>query len=191
MKNYSEPLSVLQKILQNWLIGKAVHLKEHRFRDSDLEEPFQGEDDFTILNGNVKSGLNVEVSTKIKDKAITSCWSNLNLEENEQESTMKIVMPPKIIKRGRPKGTKFTVISLPFQMKPNLGTKKGITCFSKLKPFEKDSFILECFVKLSVAFNALNRSRLIQAPALITNVIRLSDSIRDEESVNIERIERF
>ena len=174
MKNYGEPLSVLQKILQNWLIDKAVHLKEH---DSDLEEPFQGEDDFTILNGNVKSGLNVEMSTKVKDKAITSCWSNLNLEEHEQESTMKIVMPPKIIKRGRPKGTKFTVITLPFPMKPNLGTKKGITCFSKLKPFGKGSFILECFVKLSVAFNALNGYRLIQAPALTANVIKLSDSI--------------
>ena len=68
---------------------------------------------------------------------------------------------------------------------------KGITCFSKLKPFEKGSFILECFVKLSVAFNALNGSRLIQAPALTTNVIRLSDSIQDEESVNIERVERY
>ena len=69
---------------------------------------------------------------------------------------MKIVMPPKMIKRGWPKGAEVTVIGLPSQKKPNLGTKKGITCFSKLKPFEKDRFILECLVKPSVAFNALN-----------------------------------
>ena len=61
-----------------------------------------------------------------------------------------------MIKRGWPKGAEVTVTGLPSQKKPNLGTKKGITCFSKLKPFEKDRFILECLVKPSVAFNALN-----------------------------------
>ena len=77
------------------------------------------------------------MSTTVKDEAITSPGSNLNLEEKEEEFTMKIVMPPKIIKRGQPKGAEITVIGLPSQKKPNLGTKKGITCFSKLKPFKK------------------------------------------------------
>ena len=150
MKVYSQSLSVLEKILQNWLLGKAVQLKEH---DSNLEEQFQDEDNFTILNGNVESSLNVEMSTKVKDKAITSRWSNLNLEEKEEESTIKMVMPPKIIKRRRSKGTEVTVISLHFKKKPNLGTKKGIKRFSKLKPIELYSLILECFIKPSVAFD--------------------------------------
>ena len=69
----------------------------------------------------------------VKDEAITLPGSNLNLEENEEESTMKIVMESNIIKRGRPKGAEVTVRGLPSQKKPNLGTKKGITCFSELK----------------------------------------------------------
>ena len=70
--------------------------------------------------------------------AMTSSGSNLNLEEKEEESAMKIAMPQKIIKTGWPKGAEVTVVGLISQKKPNLGTKKGITCFSKLKPFEKD-----------------------------------------------------
>ena len=102
-----------------------------------LEEPFQDEDNFAILNDNIKNLLDVEMSTTIKDEAITSPGSNLNLEEKEEESIMKIVMPPKIIKKGQSKGEKVTVTGLPSQKKPNLGTIKGITCFSKQKPFEK------------------------------------------------------
>ena len=127
MKFYRQRLSVLQKILQNWLISKDVQLKGH---DSDSEEPFQDEDNFTILNDNIKSLLDVEMSKAVKNEAITSPGSNSNLEEKEEESTMKIVMPPKIIKRGRPKGAEVTVIGLTSQKKPNLGTKKRITCFS-------------------------------------------------------------
>ena len=110
-------------------------MKEH---DSDSEEPFQDEDNFTIFNGNIKNFLDVEMSTTVKDEAIKSPGSYSNLEEKEEESTMKIVVLPKIIKRGRPKGAEVTVIGLPSQKRPNLGTKKGITYFSKLKPFDKD-----------------------------------------------------
>ena len=155
-------------------MGKEVQLKDH---DCDSEEPFQDEDNFTILNDNNKNLLDVEMSTTVKDEAITSPGSNSNLEEKEEESTMKIVMPPKISKRGRPKGAEVTDIGLPSQKKPNLGTKKGTTCLSKLKPFEKDRFILECFVKPSVAFNALNGSRLVEATGITTNIIRLSHGI--------------
>ena len=87
----------MQKILQNWLIYKELQLKEH---DSDLEEPFQDEDNFTIFNDNIKNLLNVEMSTTVKDEAITLPGSYSNLEEKKEESTMKTVMPPKIIKRG-------------------------------------------------------------------------------------------
>ena len=92
MKVYSQNLIVLQKILQNWLMGKEVQLKEHV---SDLKEPFEDKHNFAILNDN--NLLDVEMSRAVTDEAIASPWSNLNLEEKEKESTMKIVMPPKII----------------------------------------------------------------------------------------------
>ena len=46
---------------------------------------------------------------------------------------------------------------------------------------------LECFVKASVLFNAPNGSRLVKAPDIKTNVMRLADSIRDEDIKRIER----
>ena len=75
-------------------MGKEVQLKEHV---SDLKDPFQDKDNFAILNDNINNLLDVEMSRAVTDEAIASPWSNLNLEEKEKESTMKIVMPPKII----------------------------------------------------------------------------------------------
>ena len=52
-------------------------------------------------------------------------------------------------------------------------------------------FILECFVKPSITFNALNSSRLVEATDRTTNVIRLSDGIQYEASISIRRIDRY
>ena len=68
MKVYRKRLSVVHKIPQNWLIGKDVQLKEPV---SNSKEPFQDEDNFTILNGNIKNFLDVEMSTVVKDEGIT------------------------------------------------------------------------------------------------------------------------
>ena len=135
--------------------------------------------------------VDVEISTTVKDEAIASPGSNLNVEEKEEKSTMKTVMPLKITKRRWPKGAEVTAIGLSSQKRPNLGTRNGITCFPKLKPFEEDRFILECFVKPLVAFNALNGSRLIEATDITTKAIRLSDGVQDEVSISIKKIERF
>ena len=43
--------------------------------------------------------VDVEISTTVKDEAIASPGSNLNVEEKEEKSTMKTVMPLKITKR--------------------------------------------------------------------------------------------
>ena len=59
-------------------------------------------------------------------------------------------------------------------------------CYYKLKPFEKERFILECLLKPSVAFNALNGSRPVEATDITTNVIRISNDIRDETSIELK-----
>ena len=46
-------------------------------------------------------------------------------------------------------------------------------------------------MKPSVTFNALNDSRLVEVTDITTNVIRLSNGIRDEETIDIKRIERY
>ena len=85
-------------------------------------------------------------------------------------------------KSGQPKG----VIGVPSQKKPILGTKNGVMCYYKLKPFEKDRFILECLLKPSVAFNALNGSRSVEATDITTNDIGISNDIRDETSIELK-----
>ena len=63
-----------------------------------LKKSFQDENNFTILNDNVKRGLDLQMSAKVKDGTIKLLGSNLNLEKKELESTMKIVMSPQKIK---------------------------------------------------------------------------------------------
>ena len=45
-------------------------------------------------------------------------------------------------------------------------------------------------MKPSVTFNALNGSRSVEATDITTNVIRISNDIRDETSIDIKRIEK-
>ena len=81
-------------------------------------------------------------------------WGQFEFRGKGEKYTIKITwrVIPRMIKRERSKGTEVTVLSLPSQKKTSLEIKKGITCFSKLKLFEKDRFILECFVKPLVVF---------------------------------------
>ena len=46
-------------------------------------------------------------------------------------------------------------------------------------------------MKPSVAFNALNGPRLVEATNITINVTGLSDGIRDEESIDIKRVEIY
>ena len=59
---------------------------------------------------------------------------------NEDREKLEIVMPPKMSKRGWPKGAETTVIGLP--KKKQSCSKKPLP-FSRLGPKEKDRIILE------------------------------------------------
>ena len=52
-------------VLRKWLVGEEVELKEHI---SNLKEPFQDEDNFAILNDNIKNPQDVEMSITVKDE---------------------------------------------------------------------------------------------------------------------------
>ena len=65
MTVYSQRFSILQEILRNWLMSKEAELKEHI---SNLKEPCQDEDNFAILNGNIKNLQDVEMSITVKDE---------------------------------------------------------------------------------------------------------------------------
>ena len=70
-------------------------------------------------------------------------------------------MPPKMLKRGRPKGAEVTVIGLP-RIKNARQEKGGVGPFAKLRAKEKDRILLECFVSPKVAKESLLGSSLHQ-----------------------------
>ena len=108
--------------------------------------------------------------------------------ENEHE-LKKIKMPPVMLKRGRPKGADVTVIGLP-KVKKLKSNKRGLIPFSKIKADEKNRIILECLVSPLVARQALD-GKLITPENIETNIKMIPDLIRDNENVDVYRIERY
>ena len=73
----------------------------------------------------------------------------------------EIKMPPKMMKRGRPKGAEVTVIGMSKAKKRKVDGSTLLP-FQKLKPCEKERVILECVTKNRVvAAEALNERRLL------------------------------
>ena len=114
------------------------------------------------------------------------------MRKHEKTELSKIKMPPKMLKRGKPKGAELTVIKLPSSKKSKRNNiKPSITPFIKLKGTEKDRIILECVVSPSAAKNALKGVLLIGAEEIKTNINEISVLIRDDNYVDFNRIEKY
>ena len=97
-------------------------------------------------------------------------------------------MPPKMKKKGRPRGTETTVIGLP-QAKEQIGVISKSKPFSKLSLLEKDKVILECFTNKVHVVAAIDGSRLLPIDDLFSfNAI--PDTARDE-NIDIHRVEKY
>ena len=103
------------------------------------------------------------------------------MKKHEETELSKIEMPPKMLKRGKPKAAELTVIGLPFSKKSKRNNvKPSIAPFIKLKSIEKDRIIVECVVSSSVARNALKGVLFIGTEEIKINLNEISDLIRDE-----------
>jgi len=97
-------------------------------------------------------------------------------------------MPPKSLKRGRPKGAEVTVIGLP---RSKLKKKQNkITPFSKLSPSEKDRQILSFVTSEIAAAESLAGKRLLKEEDILS-LHEISDAIKDNENIDINRIQRY
>ena len=96
-------------------------------------------------------------------------------------------MPPKMKKKGRPRGTETTVIGLS-QAKQKRGVISKPKPFSKLSPLEKDRIILECFTKKVHVVAAIDGSRLLPIDDLF-GFNAIPDTARDE-NFDIHRVEK-
>ena len=97
-------------------------------------------------------------------------------------------MPPKMKKKGKPRGAETTVIGLP-QAKKQRGFISKPKPFSKLSPLEKDRVILECFTNKVNVVATTDGSRLLPIDDLSGfNVI--PDTICNE-NIDIHRVEKY
>ena len=124
-----------------------------------------------------------------KEKLSTSISSPDSIKAEERFTKIKI--PPRMKKRGRPKGAELTAIGLPSSKKTKRNNSKNmIVPFIKLKIAEKDKILLECVVYPSTANNAL-KGVLVTKEKLISDLNTISDLLRDEKYVDLHRIEKY
>ena len=97
-------------------------------------------------------------------------------------------MPPKMKKKGRPRGAETTVIGL-LQVKKQRGVISKPKPFSKLNPLEKDRVILECFPNKVHVVAAIDGSRHLPIDDLF-GFNAISDTARDE-NIDIHRVEKY
>ena len=97
-------------------------------------------------------------------------------------------MPPKMKKKGRPRGTETTVIGLP-QAKKQRSVISKSKPFSKLIPLEKDRVILECFTNKVYVVAAIDGLRLLPIDDLF-GFNAIPDTARDENT-DIDRVEKY
>ena len=97
------------------------------------------------------------------------------MKKHEETELRKIKMPPKMLKRGKPKSADLAVTGLQSSKKSKRNDfKLSIRPFIKLKGIERDRIILECAVSSLFARNAL-KGVLIGAEEIKTNINEISD----------------
>lgn len=101
-----------------------------------------------------------------------------------------IRMPPKMVKRGRPKGAELTVIGLPKSKRRKEESNKLLP-FSKLHPDDKSRIILECLSSQLAAAEALSGKRLLNEEDVKCNIHLITDTIRDTQNVDVHRVQKY
>ena len=96
-------------------------------------------------------------------------------------------MPPKMKKKGRPRGAETIVIGLP-QAKKQRSVISKSKPFSKLIPLEKDRVILQCFTNKVYVVAAIDGLRLLPIDDLF-GFNAIPDTARDE-NIDIHRLEK-
>lgn len=149
------------------------------------------------------SGVGEETSTtteSLKELNEERPWNNTKqgqkaekdpdeLVEDSQTLLSNIKMPPKMLKRGRPKGAEMTVIGLP-KAKKKKEKNDNIKPFCKLTPVEKDTAILRSLTSDLTASEALMGKRILRIDDL-NSLHEIPDSIQDKENLDIYRVQKY
>ena len=131
---------------------------------------------------------------------VSNCLQGLEVSKPAESSTESapnrkseygfIKMPPKIKKRGRPKGAELTVIGLP-KCKKKKDDEHKLLPFCKLQPGEKSRIILECLTGKLAAVACLSGKRLLSDDEVQSNIQLIPDTVRDKENIDIDRVQKY
>ena len=192
MSPYENRHEQLQKILEQWQRGEEVVV----FANDDFNEP---PDDVNPNLMEVDSRIPPSAETHINDSLpmnivnlaefsdTSSVISNLKNQSPEEKLDInEISMPPKMKRKGRPKGEETTIAGIP--KKKKLSTKP--TPYAKLLPKEKCKFILRRLVNASAAESALGKVKLLTSSNVRKSLL-IPDSFRDENSLDIQRVQIY
>ena len=179
----------MQTILSKWQRGEDVVLFEGDL--ADCIETIPDNISVTIDECELEIQKTLEKDTPQKiAKEFTNKSTDELVAENKGNSfpdLNDIKMPPKMMKRGRPKGAETTAIGLPATKKRK---NKNMLPFEKLPPEEKNRFIL-----LNLKHDQQRTVQALEGMLLLSednikpfNI--LPDSLRDE-CIDIFRVEKF
>jgi len=188
MKTFNQRRSVLESIVNSWKHGREVTVfdNEDMHIDDNVIDECEGKQSSELIFDEdvpiVKSEKPIHEHTK-KDEP----HPNDNPQSPKSEIA-EIKMPPKTLKRGRPKGAEVTVIGLP---KTKIKKRHNhLTPFSKLSPSAKDRQILSFVTSEVAAAESLAGKRLLKEEDLLS-LHEISDAIKDNENIDINRIQRY
>lgn len=213
MPTFKRRYEVLDSLVKNWKQGHEVIVQElgretgtktdkkakvplelvkENKQTGNGNEGERGAEDEPVSDVNENTGQTCELKNDSKKWILRENSVQTNDEErNDMKSPdfSKIKMPPKILKRGRPKGAEVTVIGLP-RKKKKAESQNNLLPFKKLNPIEKDRMILGSLSRSHAVGEAIAGQRLLNKEDILP-VANISDTIRDEEMVDIHRVEKY
>lgn len=219
MATYVEREKIIKTIIERWKIGEKVELycaptehssistkniqetseeereleteiKSDKLTDYPEEIPpalKRNEIDFNIKHENIEVVDNDDDMNGKPDVKSDNISEKLRVIDEDTKINYK--MPPRMMKRGRPKGAELTVIGLPKKKQKNNSQK--LIPFCKLQPNDKDRIILECLTNALSAAEALSGKRLLMKSDLNYNIQEIPDTIRDKDNIDIYRTVKY
>ena len=97
-------------------------------------------------------------------------------------------MPPKITKRGHPKGGRTYRYRTPCKSKDD---RHKLLPFSKLRPGEKSRIIVECLTGELAAAECLSAKRLLSDGDVKSNIQLIPDTVRDKDNIYIHCVQKY
>ncbi|XP_047126936.1 uncharacterized protein LOC124808018 [Hydra vulgaris] len=177
----------LEVILRQWQKGEEVTLVTNdNIIEVDNVDLMEFDCHVTITGIEKIKSSPISTNKHIDSIETFPLLSEKDVPQNPAKLDLKeVLMPPKMKNKGRPKRANTTVIGVP--KKKNY--LKPIP-YIKLLPKDKDRFILTRIVQVPAVELALSGGKLICSSDIKKSVF-LPDSLRDEKSLDIERVEMF